>query len=228
MGRKVIILEKGQVFGKLTVIKFDHIKEYITYRGKINHYYYKCRCECGNIKIAQKNSLINGATKSCGCLVGRKVKLKDNIPHNLRNTRIHRIWYVMKYRCDNKNYTSYKDYGGRGIKVCNEWKNFKNGFINFHDWAMENGYKEDLSIDRINVNGNYEPSNCRWATDKQQGRNKRSRRDITYKGETKCVSEWAEITGINYSVVLRRLQYGWSVEKALTTPVINRKKVSKK
>lgn len=146
-----------------------------------------------------------------------KVLNQRQVTHNGSNDRLYGIWINMKHRCNNPNDPRYYDYGGRGITVCNEWLH---SYENFKDWSMRNGYTERLSIDRINVNGNYEPSNCRWATNKEQQNNMRSNRLLTYLGETHTVSEWAEITGINKSTISKRIdRSGWSIERALTTIV---------
>lgn len=130
----------------------------------------------------------------------------------LRDNRLYRIYWGMKSRCYNKKYLWYNDYGARGIRVCDEWLN---DFQVFYDWAINNGYKENLSIDRIDVNGNYEPDNCQWITPKQQARNRRSNKYYTINGETHCLSEWCEILNLNYTTVKARLHYGWSIEKTL-------------
>ena len=109
----------------------------------------------------------------------------------------------MKNRCFNSKYHLFKNYGGRGITICKEWKN---DFVKFYNWSMANGYKDDLTIDRINVNGNYEPSNCRWATKLQQQRNTTRLRKITYKNETHCISEWADILGLEYNTLYYRFR----------------------
>lgn len=157
----------GQKFHKLTVIEFSH-KEQL-YRGqnqngtpakKGHRYYWICKCDCGNTIIVSTASLRNG-TKSCGCLTHT---------HNLSDTRLYRIFMGMKQRCYNPNTPSYKDYGKRGIKICEEWLS---DFTKFYDWAIANNYNHELSIDRINVSGDYEPTNCRWATPEQQSNNTR-------------------------------------------------------
>lgn len=145
--------------------------------------------------------------------------------HGLRHTRLYGIWLQMKNRCNNEKTARYKDYGARGITVCDEWCN---DFKAFYDWSMANGYSDDLTIDRINNDGNYEPSNCRWITIKQQSRNTRHNTLLTLNGEAHCLIEWSEITGITKSCIQDRLRYGWSVERALTTPMRknkNRKKI---
>lgn len=126
------------------------------------------------------------------------------------------IWDSMKKRCCNPNEPAYKNYGGRGIKVCNEWLN---SFFAFREWATENGYSDDLSIDRIDVNGNYCPENCRWVDAKTQCNNRRNNHAITFMGETHTISEWSKITGIHQDVILYRIKAGWDVERALTEKV---------
>lgn len=154
----------GQKFGMLTAI------EPILEKPKNRQYKWKCICDCGNIVNVDIGSLTSGNTKSCGKHFKPKGKL-----NGLSNSRIYMIHAYMKNRCNCPENTGYPNYGGRGIKVCEEWDNPENGFMNFYKWSMENGYSDDLSIDRIDVNGNYCPQNCRWADMTTQARNQRVR-----------------------------------------------------
>lgn len=191
----------GQKFGKLTIIEYAYTDNY---RRAI----WKCQCECGNIVEVRGDMLRNGNTKSCGCLC---------TTHHKSNTRLYHIWQQAKDRCYNKNNKDYQDYGGRGIDVCQEWKD---DFTAFYNWAMENGYKENLTIDRIDFNGNYGPSNCRWLTNLEQQRNKRNNIKFTYKGETHCLTEWCNILGLKYGRVRNRVRrLNWPIERALELEV---------
>lgn len=168
-----------------------------------------CVCDCGKTKTIRASLLKNGSTQSCGCLHIEKVT-----KHNQSKTRLYGIWTDVKQRCYNPNNKFFKDYGGRGITICEEWAN---NYDNFEQWAILNGYKSTLTIERLDVNGGYNPSNCTWATQKQQQRNKRNNHTIDYNGETHTVAEWAEICGINKSTLYGRLNtHGWSIEDALS------------
>lgn len=140
------------------------------------------------------------------------------IKHGKRYSKLYNVWNVMKQRCYNPNNKRYKDWGARGIAVCSEWKD---DFMNFYEWAMSNGYKEGLTIDRIDNSGNYEPNNCRWITNKEQARNRRSNINYTINGETRCILEWCEILGLKPKTVYQRIHYyNWTIEQALE---LNRK-----
>lgn len=195
-------------FGKLTAIKSLGRK-----KGK--HLYWLCKCDCGKFIEVRKDSLTRGLTHSCGCLIGEVAK-QLYTKHNLYQSRLYKIYQGMKMRCYNPKNPRYNVYGARGIKVCEEWLT---DFLNFYNWALKNGYNDNLSIDRINVNGNYEPTNCRWATDKEQAINTRRNHIIEYKGQQKTISEWAGIYNLAPSVLGARIRLNWDIEKALNTPV---------
>jgi hypothetical protein len=193
----------GKKFNRLTVV--ERVNDYISPNG-FRSTQWKCICECGNEVIVSTSHLRSGHTKSCGCY-GREVCVQNGlkIKHGLKESRVYRIWSCMKNRCYNQKDDNYKYYGGRGITVCDEWKD---DFQTFYDWSMSHGYTDNLTIDRINVNGNYEPSNCRWATHSEQGKNKRNVIFITFEGETKTLREWSEITGIKYITLFYRYKTG--------------------
>ena len=130
---------------------------------------------------------------------------------NLRDERLYSIWRKMHFRCESESHVHYWNYGGRGIKVCEEW----NSFVNFCVWAMSNGYQDDLTLDRIDNDGNYEPSNCRWATEETQMNNKRTNVFLTVNGETHTVAEWGRIMNVDHRLISKRLKRGWTAEKAI-------------
>lgn len=201
---KSFLLKSGQKFGKLTVLELAEKRLYINPQGKkLFKKYYKCKCECGNEITVYQGQLTSGHTKSCGCIT---------LKHGCWKSRLYNIWRGMLKRCYLATNKDYNRYGGRGITICEEWKN---DFKTFYAWAMANGYKDDLSIDRINVNGNYQPDNCRWLTNKQQANNKRNNKLITYNGETHNITEWANILCIPRYLIYYRLKANWSIEKAL-------------
>ena len=197
----------GKRFGKLVV------ESYAELRG--NSSYYNCICDCGNHKVIRGKSLVRGDSTSCGCKRAEVARAKATT-HGMTNTTLFHIWSTMKQRCYYKKKDGYAHYGGRGITVCDEWKN---DFMTFYNWAMSNGYSDDLSIDRIDVNGNYEPSNCRWATIEEQSNNKRYSHYITYQNETLTIAQWSKRLGLPDNIISHRIKSGWSVEEALTTPV---------
>lgn len=195
-------------FGKVTVVGFSNM-------DKNNKARFLCRCDCGKEFVVIGASLLSGNTRSCGCLK-KEQWLKQRTKHGLSKTTLYPIWGEIIQRTKNKKNRDYKNYGGRGIKVCKEWEeNFKS----FYEWSIKNGYKKGLSIDRINVNGDYCPENCRWATPKEQGRNTRKNQKISFGGETHCISEWAEILNIKDNILRFRIKRGWTISRALTQPV---------
>ena len=183
----------------------------------IGHGRWKCKCDCGNTFVASGQMLRTHRTKSCGCWqkngdyrTGRTIK------HGKTHTRIHRIWMAMLARCSSPGNTAYKNYGGRGITVCDEWKN---SFMSFYEWAIDNGYNDTLTIDRVDNEKEYSPENCRWATRKTQLNNTRRNHFITYDGKTLTVAQWSELLGISIHALSHRIERGWSIERAFTTPV---------
>ncbi len=199
-----ITIKPGDKYGHWTVIG-DAIREENGYHKK---YLCKCDCEKGTERYVDCQNLKSGKSVSCGC-IAIKVTRKHFYKHGESKTRLFHIWSNMKSRCYNQSDKRYKNWGGRGIKVCEEWKN---SFETFANWAKENGYNDVLTIDRIDVNGNYEPSNCRWATSKEQANNRRNNHKVTYRGQTHNIAEWSEITGINRVVILSRLKKGYPLE----------------
>lgn len=169
---------------------------------------YKCVCDCGNIKFTTGKLLRNGECKSCGC-----IKSKGNhTTHGKTHTRLYSIYRKIKQRSYNTKDGAYPNYGGRGIHICDEWLH---DFQTFYNWSMENGYKDNLTIDRIDVNGNYEPSNCRWVDRKTQNNNTRRNVHITYNGKTQTISQWSEELNIKYSTIQDRYHKGWNDKECL-------------
>ena len=194
----------GQRFGRLVVIeRADNSAD-----GRAR---WLCRCDCGQSKTVLGEHLKKGRTKSCGCAKSESSSKRFK-KHGGRNSKLYRIWSNMKDRCNNPDCKVYSDYGGRGIKVCKEWID---DFSAFQKWALANGYKEGLTIDRKDNDKGYSPDNCRWTDRKIQGNNKRNCRYITYKGQRKTVAEWSDITGTPHDTLLYRLNHGWETERIL-------------
>jgi len=189
----------NQQFGKLKVIKRAPSPD--------NRARWQCQCECGGTCVVKGTNLRAGQTTSCGC--NRRLAGERARTHNLSHSRIYRTWANMKTRCYNAKSENYPEYGGRGIRVCEEWLEFEP----FNAWAVNNGYAENLSIDRMNVNGNYEPSNCQWITMEEQQGNKTSSHLETFRGETHTIAEWARTLGMNPSTISARLRRGWGIDK---------------
>ena len=183
--------------------------------GKNSFYLCECSCEQHTQKILARHSIVSGNSKSCGCLAREQTSARMTT-HGKSGTRLHHIWKGMYERCYCENHQQFKDYGGRGIIICDEWKN---DFNSFYEWALNNGYQEDLTIDRVNNDGNYEPENCKWSTRKEQCNNQRTNRLLTYNDKTQTVSQWAEEVGLNKHTLQTRISRGWSVEDALCKPV---------
>lgn len=182
----------GRRFNKLYVLNFDHMGE----RGAT---FWRCRCDCGNETVVSRHSLVSGHTKSCGCRQRDVV-----VTHGMSYDRLYGVWGGVKARCNNENHKFYHQYGGRGIAVCDEWENFEN----FRDWSLDNGYGPDLTIDRIDNDGDYSPENCRWVDRQIQANNRRSNRYLTYDNDTHTIAEWARLFDVNYDTLLQRINRG--------------------
>ena len=191
-------------YGKLTILGIEYQKKYSN--GTIIDFV-KCKCECGNIKIINFNNIKRGLVKSCGCIT--------KTVNGMSKTRIYQIYRHLINRCYREKDISYKNYGNKGIIVCDEWKN---DFMSFYNWSMANGYANDLTIDRIDVNGNYEPSNCRWVNMAVQQNNRSNNRILEYKGQKKTITEWARYCGLSYRNLYYRLNNGYTIEEAIEQP----------
>jgi len=204
----------GQKFGELIVL--CRANNYISPSGNVSTKW-KCKCSCGKEIEVLANNLTRGHTKSCGCLFPHhRLNHGDCVGNN--PSRLYRIWAGMRTRCYSESSPRYKHYGARGIKICDEW----NDFSNFKEWALNNGYSDLLSIDRINVNGDYSPENCRWASQKTQGNNTTRNVRIEYQDQVRTLSEWSDILQIPYKALWYRLHSGWTVNKAFSTPLKER------
>ncbi len=175
----------GLRFGRFTVISF-----WGNAQSKNRNRIWVCRCDCGVVKNVQQSNLIHGQQKSCGCFRRDIGRIRPRT-HGMKNTPEYKAWCSMRGRCRNPNLKGYPDYGGRGISVCARWEKFE------HFFADMGKRPEDHTFERRDVNGNYEPKNCRWATRTDQQRNRRSSHMVTLNGETYCLTEWAEILGLS-------------------------------
>jgi hypothetical protein len=197
-----LFINIGDKFGMLTVLE-------------INKSNCKCLCECGEITYASKGQLnkgVNHGKTSCGCKRAKTLSRIKRV-HGLNNHRLFRIYHHMKQRCQNERNTHYFNYGGRGISVCAEWAS---SFRAFYNWSMANGYQPELTLDRINVNGNYEPENCRWATREIQANNTTTNIFITHSDETLTLKQWSKKLNLDYNLVKARHRRGWSVSRMFT------------
>lgn len=193
----------GMKFGRLTVIGFKH-------KGK--KWYWECNCECGGKVVQQAYAIRNGHTLSCGCYQKERAS-EANLTHGQTETRLYRIYNGMKNRCYNEKQSNYRNYGARGIHICEKWLN---NFQAFYDWAVSNGYADDLSIDRIDNTKGYSPDNCKWATRAEQQRNTTRNNLFTYAGRTQTITDWAKERGLNFHTVEHRIhRKGMSVKDAL-------------
>lgn len=201
----------GKTFGYLTVISRS------PKRNKHKDVLWDCLCHCGKIKLCTTGALEHGGNTSCGCMQG-------NPTHRDWNLRIRRIWVGMIARCTSPTATSYHNYGAKGVSVCKEW----NDYFIFKKWALNNGYEDHLTLDRFpDKKGNYEPTNCRWATYRQQANNKSNNTVLIIDNEPKTISEWATISGINQARISSRIKNGWDYKRAVFEP-INKSKAAKK
>lgn len=204
---------------RLTITSEPYTKDCGTYKTK----FVKCKCKCGNLIEVRLQSVKDSNTKSCGCLnIETRNKLKGITTHGLSKHPLYSLWQDIKNRCYNKKVNNYNDYGGRGIIVCKEWKN---DFVVFYNWAINNGWGKGLEIDRKNNNGNYEPGNCRFGSSKANSNNRRSNIFIKAFNEEKTISQWIDDTrcSIKYKTLWRRINMGWNVERAITTPKYGQK-----
>ncbi len=206
----------GDIYGAWTVV--EHAP------SKGGHKYVTCRCECGTKKSVHLSNLARGKTKSCGCLA-RKLTSKRLTTHGLawikkgKMRPLYGVWLAMKGRCCNPKNKSYSRYGGRGIRICKEWEE---SYSLFHKWAMKNGYKKGLTIERIDNGGNYEPANCTWSDRITQANNRRTNHILIYKAKEYTLAQLCRKFGLKYSNILYRLSQGWSLEDAVRKPLNNR------
>lgn len=202
-------LKSGDKFSRLTII------DPVGSMDRNHHRLLLCKCDCGTERYLPWNDIRRGSIRSCGCLQ-RELLSARATTHGETKCRLYRVWSGMKTRCSNPNASGYGSWGGRGITICDEWKEYGP----FANWARANGFQEHLEIDRVDNDGPYSPQNCRWVTRKQNSRNKRSSRILTAFGESKTVVEWAEDErcSVNAACIRSRLNYGYSHEAAISYP----------
>lgn len=195
-------------FGKLTVAGRGEDRVSSSGRRRVM---WDCVCDCGNVVTVNPDNLHSGRQRSCGCLQREEAGARLRT-HGESKTKLYGIWSSMKARCYNKNTVAYKDYGGRGIEMCDEWKH---DYDAFRKWALENGYRDDASIDRVDNDLGYSPENCEWVTGVAQANNRRSNRVYTVDGETHNLTEWAHIKGINPKTLFNRVYTGVPFDEAI-------------
>lgn len=196
----------GQRFGKLVVLK-------VAYKDKRHECHWLCKCDCGSETTTTGNRLRSGKTKSCGCIQKAMRDAGNHKSHGMTKSRLYYEWCNMKSRCDNQGNIMFKNYGGRGIKYCDAWKKFEG----FRDWALNHGYNDTLTLERLDVNKNYEPDNCEWIPIEKQYLNRTDSHFLTAFGKTQTIKEWADETGLKYDTIHARIKYyGWSIEDALS------------
>lgn len=205
----------GEKFGRLTVLSPD--EDYISHDG---HHYAKwlCKCDCGSVISVRGDSLKNGRTKSCGCLTpdNNRSRATHGDSRKSHRNRLYTIWANIMQRCKNPKNSSYKYYGDRGIRICEQWERYEE----FKSWALADGYSDELTIDRTDFDGDYCPENCRWISIQEQQNNKRTNHSLTYNGKTMSVAQWSRETGMPYRTLMSRVYIlRWDDERAITTPV---------
>jgi hypothetical protein len=206
----VKIIPKGTRYGRLVATGKYELRK----GTKNQNAYFECNCACGNVVWVRGNQLRYGSTLSCGCY-GKEQRKKATSKHNLSNTRLYRIWNNMRTRCNKEYSDNYALYGERGISVCEDWDNTEDGFENFYMWSIRNGYSDNLTIDRVDNNGNYCPENCRWVTQHEQTRNKRNNRYYQIDGCKKLLVDIATEHNLKLETLKGRLERGYSLEDAL-------------
>lgn len=211
-----LCINEGDKYGRLVIIKeVEPIK-----RKSYNERRVLCKCDCGNTKVVSLYPLIIGKISSCGCYRKEKAKTHGEsfrkYDSDKVTRKIHSIWHGMKCRCNTASSGSYERYGSKGVKVCKEWEN---NFYAFYNWSLANGYADGLTIDRIDSDGDYEPSNCRWVDYVLQANNRKTNVRLCYNGESHTIAEWSNLLNISRNVLYNRKKKGWSDEKTLTTPI---------
>jgi hypothetical protein len=209
IGIRKNIIKEGDVFGRWTVVREDSLKTSHTIKRRII-----CRCICGTEKSVSLSDLMRGSSTSCGCFQKESAR-NQMIIHGMCNTPEHETWHSMGQRCNNKKHKNYKDYSGRGITICKEWKKFENFF---KDMGIR---PKGASLDRKDNNKGYCKENCKWSTPKEQALNRRNNNVMALGEKSLCQSQWSDNLGFGRTVIGKRLKNGWSKERALTVPLIN-------